>query len=72
MFENKNASFYCLQDVLKVQLHFRQKITGVDLEYRALIGKPCEITYRYAEHVIGDVAKKIGINKPIEKLYFIG
>ena len=49
-----------------------QKITGVDLEYRALIGKPCEITYRYAEHVIGEVAKRLGITKPIEKLYFVG
>ena len=49
-----------------------QKITGKDLQYRALIGKPCEITYRYAEHVIGDVAKRLGIQNPIRKLYFVG
>ena len=49
-----------------------QKITGKDLQYRALIGKPCEITYRYAEHVICDVAKRLGIQNPIRKLYFVG
>lgn len=59
------AFLVCLEALYK-------KINGVDLEYRALIGKPCEITYRYAEHVIDDVAKRIGITKPIEKLYFVG
>lgn len=59
------AFLVCLEALYK-------KITGIDLEYKALIGKPCEITYRYAEHVIDDVAKKLGITKPIEKLYFIG
>lgn len=49
-----------------------QKITGKELQYEALIGKPCEITYRYAEKVIADVAKRIGIHRPMRKLYFIG
>ncbi|XP_052251772.1 haloacid dehalogenase-like hydrolase domain-containing 5 isoform X1 [Dreissena polymorpha] len=49
-----------------------KKITGKDLKYTALIGKPCEITYCYAEHVINDVAKRIGINKPIRKPSFVG
>jgi len=49
-----------------------RKITGKDLEYTALIGKPCEITYRYAEHVIADVAKQLGISKSVQKLYFVG
>jgi len=49
-----------------------QKITGVDLEYEALIGKPCEITYRYAEHTVAELAKKMGIKKHIKKLYFVG
>ncbi|XP_069141469.1 haloacid dehalogenase-like hydrolase domain-containing 5 isoform X2 [Argopecten irradians] len=49
-----------------------RKITGLDLDYTALIGKPCEITYRYAEHTIAEEAKKIGITRPIKKLYFIG
>ncbi|KAK3103432.1 hypothetical protein FSP39_019163 [Pinctada imbricata] len=49
-----------------------KKITGRDLDYTALIGKPCEITYRYAEHTVAAVAKRIGITRPIKKLYFIG
>ncbi|XP_052250337.1 haloacid dehalogenase-like hydrolase domain-containing 5 isoform X2 [Dreissena polymorpha] len=59
------AFLVCLEALYK-------KITGKDLKYTALIGKPCEITYRYAEHVINDVAKRMGINKPIRKLYFVG
>ncbi|KAL3851957.1 hypothetical protein ACJMK2_015647 [Sinanodonta woodiana] len=59
------AFLVCLEALYK-------KITGHELEYTALIGKPCEITYRYAEHVINDVAKMIGIKRPIVKLYFIG
>ncbi|XP_045164751.1 haloacid dehalogenase-like hydrolase domain-containing 5 [Mercenaria mercenaria] len=59
------AFLVCLEALYK-------KITGRDLEYRALIGKPCEITYRYAEHVIGDVARRLGITRPIRKLYFVG
>ncbi|KAL3851958.1 hypothetical protein ACJMK2_015648 [Sinanodonta woodiana] len=59
------AFLVCLEALYK-------KITGREMEYAALIGKPCEITYRYAEHVINDVAKRIGITRPIQKLYFIG
>ncbi|XP_060079150.1 haloacid dehalogenase-like hydrolase domain-containing 5 isoform X1 [Ylistrum balloti] len=59
------AFLVCLEALYK-------KITGQDLEYTALIGKPCEITYRYAEHTIAAEAKKIGITRPIKKLYFIG
>lgn len=59
------AFLVCLEALYK-------KITGKDLEYTALIGKPCEITYRYAEHTIATVAKRIGIDEPIRKLYFIG
>ncbi|XP_052780881.1 haloacid dehalogenase-like hydrolase domain-containing 5 isoform X2 [Mya arenaria] len=59
------AFLVCLEALFK-------KITGTDLQYHALIGKPCEITYRYAEHVIGDVAKRLGIQRPIRKLYFVG
>lgn len=55
----------CLESLYK-------KITGRELDYTALIGKPCEITYRYAEHCIADVAQKLGIQNPIKKLYFIG
>jgi len=58
--------------VLTLSFHFFQKITGRELEYQALVGKPCEITYRYAEQVITNVAKRMGIHRPLRKLYFIG
>ncbi|XP_064632443.1 haloacid dehalogenase-like hydrolase domain-containing 5 isoform X2 [Lineus longissimus] len=61
-----NGSFLvCLESLYK-------KITGYDLQYTALVGKPSEITYRYAEHVITMQAKKMGFKEPIMKLYFIG
>ena len=49
-----------------------QRITGQELHYAGLIGKPSEITYRYAEHVITEQAKRLGIDEPIERLYFVG
>ncbi|ESO97092.1 hypothetical protein LOTGIDRAFT_201919 [Lottia gigantea] len=49
-----------------------RKITGKDIHYTALIGKPCEITYRFAEHTISRIAKQMGIKNKIKKLYFIG
>ncbi|CAH1783932.1 unnamed protein product [Owenia fusiformis] len=61
-----NGSFLvCLEALYK-------KITGHELQYKALVGKPCELTFRYAEHVIQQHAKALGITRPIEKLYFIG
>ena len=59
------AFLVCLEALFK-------KITGVDLEYEALIGKPCEITFRYAEHTVAELAKKMGIKRHIKKLYFVG
>ncbi|GFR66328.1 cat eye syndrome critical region protein 5, partial [Elysia marginata] len=48
------------------------KITGKALSYRNLVGKPCEITYRFAEHTVVNIAKKMGITRPIKRLYFFG
>ncbi|XP_076447828.1 haloacid dehalogenase-like hydrolase domain-containing 5 isoform X2 [Babylonia areolata] len=48
------------------------KLTGHDLQYTSLIGKPCEITYRFAEHTIANIAKRMGLQKPIKRLYFFG
>ena len=49
-----------------------KKITGHDLIYSALIGKPSEITYRHGEHVLQAQAKRIGIEKPLKHIYCIG
>ncbi len=44
----------------------------MELKYSAIIGKPSEITYQYAEFMIQEHAKFIGINERITKLYAIG
>lgn len=49
-----------------------QKITGHDLVYSALIGKPSEITYRHGEHMLQQEAKKIGLDQPVQSIYCIG
>ncbi|XP_013415667.1 haloacid dehalogenase-like hydrolase domain-containing 5 [Lingula anatina] len=59
------AFLICLEALYK-------KITGSELEYTALIGKPSEITYRHAEHVLATLAKGLGIKKPLRKLYMFG
>ncbi|CAL1531710.1 unnamed protein product [Lymnaea stagnalis] len=59
------AFLLCLETLYK-------KITGKELVYKSLVGKPCEITYRYAEHTIAKIAKQMGIIQPIKRLYFLG
>ena len=55
-----------------INLCHGQKVTGHELQYTALIGKPSEITYRYAEHALTRESKKMGYNQPIKTMYFIG
>jgi len=59
------AFLLCLENLYK-------KITGRDMIYTALIGKPSEITYRHSEHVLQDQARKLGLPKPVENIYCIG
>lgn len=59
------AFLLCLEELYK-------KITGKDLIYKALVGKPSEITYRYAHQLILDQAKEIGVSHKIKRLYAIG
>lgn len=49
-----------------------QKISGNDLQYTALVGKPSEITFRYAEHCLSREAKRLGIDEPLQHMYLIG
>ncbi|XP_051874218.1 haloacid dehalogenase-like hydrolase domain-containing 5 [Pristis pectinata] len=55
----------CLEEIYK-------KITGKDLKYELLLGKPSEITYHYAECLIRAQAAGRGWQKPIHTLYAIG
>uniref|UniRef100_A0A8I6A520 Haloacid dehalogenase-like hydrolase domain-containing 5 n=1 Tax=Rattus norvegicus TaxID=10116 RepID=A0A8I6A520_RAT len=49
-----------------------RKITGHELKYEGLMGKPSILTYRYAEEVIRQQAERRGWAAPIRKLYAIG
>ncbi|XP_056138668.1 haloacid dehalogenase-like hydrolase domain-containing 5 isoform X2 [Lampris incognitus] len=48
------------------------KITGYELKYEALIGKPSVVTYNYAELLIRQQAESLGWTQPVERLYAIG
>lgn len=55
----------CLENIYK-------KITGKDLKYEALMGKPSELTYHFAEFLIREQAAERGWSAPIRSLYAIG
>jgi len=50
-----------------------EKVTGRDMIYSALIGKPSEITYRHGEHVLQQQAlHAVGLPHPVKNIYCIG
>ncbi|XP_067096742.1 haloacid dehalogenase-like hydrolase domain-containing 5 [Osmerus mordax] len=49
-----------------------RKITGQELKYEALMGKPSELTYHFAEFLIREQAAERGWRMPIRSLYAIG
>lgn len=55
----------CLESLYK-------KVTGYDLKYEALIGKPSVVTYNYAELLIRQQAERLGWSTPVKTLYAIG
>merc|ERR1719510_1956317 len=59
------AFLLCLEELYK-------KVTGSDLVYKGLIGKPSEITYRHGEHVLQCEAIKLGIKRKVKNIYCIG
>lgn len=54
----------CLENLYK-------KITGKDMTYAALVGKPSEITYYYANQLLVNHANSIGIEN-VDTIYAIG
>ena len=56
-----NICFLCLS----------KKLSGTDLKYTALVGKPYEISFQYAEMVANKIARSKDQAK-IEKMYFVG
>lgn len=71
MAEAKNPRFghgmflVCLESLYK-------KVTGYELKYEALIGKPSVVTYNYAELLVKQQAEKLGWTAPVRRLYAIG
>lgn len=55
----------CLESLYK-------KITGHELKYEALIGKPSVVTYNYAELLVRQQAESLGWTGPVKRLYAIG
>ncbi|XP_028307498.1 haloacid dehalogenase-like hydrolase domain-containing 5 isoform X2 [Gouania willdenowi] len=55
----------CLESLYK-------KVTGHELKYEALIGKPSVVTYNYAELLIRQQAEELGWTTPVKRLYAIG
>ncbi|XP_074839869.1 haloacid dehalogenase-like hydrolase domain-containing 5 [Carettochelys insculpta] len=55
----------CLENIYK-------KITGKELKYEALIGKPSIVTYQYAEYLIKQQVERQGWSSPICRLYAVG
>ena len=51
--------------------HLYKKISGRDLVYTALVGKPSEITYGYTQNLISKLAFEMHLPE-IERLYMIG
>lgn len=59
------AFLVCLEALYK-------KVSGNSLHYTSLLGKPSEITYRFAEHVLAREALKLGFKQPLRTMYLIG
>lgn len=55
---------HCLETLYK-------KITGYELKYTALVGKPSEITYHYAERVLQREAARMNLLR-LRRMYCIG
>ena len=53
--------------------HIYKKITGgLDLKYTALVGKPSELTFRYAEILLQVQSQELGNPDPLNHLYCVG
>ncbi|XP_066237237.1 haloacid dehalogenase-like hydrolase domain-containing 5 isoform X2 [Saccopteryx leptura] len=48
------------------------KVTGRELRYEGLMGKPSILTYQYAEELLRQQAERRGWTAPIRKLYAVG
>lgn len=59
------AYLLCLENLYK-------KVTGKNLVYTALVGKPSEVTYHHANRMIIKHARSIGVDHNIDTIYAVG
>ncbi|XP_033357123.1 haloacid dehalogenase-like hydrolase domain-containing 5 [Bombus vosnesenskii] len=59
------AYLLCLESLYK-------KVTGKDMIYSALVGKPSEVTYYHANQMLHEHARSIGIDHNVDTIYAIG
>ncbi|XP_012258401.2 haloacid dehalogenase-like hydrolase domain-containing 5 [Athalia rosae] len=59
------AYLLCLENLYK-------KVTGKNMVYTALVGKPSEVTYHHSNRMLLKHAKSIGIDHSIETIYAVG
>ena len=59
------AFLHCLEQIY-------HKLSGQDLQYSAIVGKPSEITYYYAEEMLQNHAESLGLNRNLRRLYAVG
>ena len=55
----------CLEELYK-------KITGRDMLYTALIGKPSELTMHHADNMAQLHARELGGHGSVKRIYFVG
>ncbi len=59
------AFLHCLEQIY-------EKLSGRDLQYSAIVGKPSEITYYYAEEMLQNHAELIDANRNVKRMYAVG
>lgn len=59
------AFLVCLEELYK-------KITGRDMIYTALIGKPSELTMHHADNMCQLHARSLGVQSSVKRIYFVG
>lgn len=59
------AFLVCLEELYK-------KITGRDMIYTALIGKPSELTMHHADNMAQLHARSLGVHGIVKRIYFVG
>lgn len=63
-----------MRSFIRILLNVQKVTGGNELSYTSIIGKPSEISFRYAEHCLTDLSQEMfrEDHKPLTTLYMIG